>query len=153
MSVDNQRILTTEVEVIFRTSPLLFQDSNYLLDSVERSLPNNTQQHTPMTPIRARTQTSRSRFQRGNHSVTVSWVLITTILFCVKLKSYFHIYRNEVYNARIQLAVLDHNLHAKRGMARNSNGHQIYSQRYRKQTKKWDVTPRKEAKNMNTFPS
>ena len=43
--------------------------------------------------------------------------------------------------ARIQLAVLDHNLHAKTGMAKNKNGEPIYSRRYRKQTKKWDVTP------------
>ena len=48
--------------------------------------------------------------------------------------------------ARIQLAVLDHNLHAKRGMAKNKNGEPIYSRQYRKQTKKWDVTPCKEAK-------
>lgn len=62
-------------------------------------------------------------------------------------------HRNQVYHGRIQLAVLDHNLHAKRGMARNKKGEHIYSRRrYRKQTKKWDVTPCKEPKNYEYLP-
>ena len=48
--------------------------------------------------------------------------------------------------ARIKLAVLDHNLHTKRGIARNKNGEQIYSRRYR------DVTPCKEAKKYEYLP-
>ena len=54
--------------------------------------------------------------------------------------------------ARIQLAVLDHNLHAKRDLARNKKGEQIYSQRYRKQTRKWDVTPCKEPNKYDYLP-
>ena len=58
----------------------------------------------------------------------------------------------QVYHTRIQLAILDHNLHAKRGMARNKKGEQINSQRYRKQTKKWDASPCKEPKKYEYLP-
>ena len=54
--------------------------------------------------------------------------------------------RNQVYCARVQLAVLDHNAHADREVAKNNKGEQIYHRKYRKQTKKWDITPTKQIK-------
>ena len=63
-----------------------------------------------------------------------------------KMKILFIHHRNQAYMARIKLAVLDHNLHTKRGIARNKNGEQIYSRRYR------DVTPCKEAKKYEYLP-
>lgn len=54
--------------------------------------------------------------------------------------------RNQVYHARVQLAVLDHNAHVGREVATNKKGEQIYHRKYRKQTKKWDVTPTKHMK-------
>lgn len=54
--------------------------------------------------------------------------------------------RNQVYHARVQLAVLDHNAHVGREVATNKKGEQIYHHKYRKQTKKWDVTPTKHMK-------
>lgn len=54
--------------------------------------------------------------------------------------------RDRAYLTRIQLAVLDHNAHLQRKGATNSKGEQIYQRKYRKQSKKWDVTPLKEDK-------
>jgi len=41
----------------------------------------------------------------------------------------------------MQLAVLDHNEHREREAAVNKNGDIIYHRKYRKQIKKWDVSP------------
>ena len=54
--------------------------------------------------------------------------------------------RNQVYRAQVQLAVLDHNAHAGREVAKNEKGEQIYHRKYRKQTKKWDATATKQIK-------
>ena len=50
-------------------------------------------------------------------------------------------FRNESYIARIRLAVIDYNVYVERPIARNKEGDIIYHRKYRKQTKKWDVTP------------
>ena len=42
--------------------------------------------------------------------------------------------------------MLDHNAHVGREVATNKSGEQIYHRKYRKQTKKWDVTPTKQMK-------
>ena len=52
----------------------------------------------------------------------------------------------------MQLAVLDHNAHVKRAAATNSSGEQIYHRKYRRQSKKWDVTPVKENKHYKYIP-
>ena len=54
--------------------------------------------------------------------------------------------RNQVYCASVQLAVLDHNAHVEREVAKNKKGEQIYHRKYCKQTKKWDITPTKQIK-------
>ena len=41
----------------------------------------------------------------------------------------------------MRLAVIDYNAHVEREVARNREGDIIYHRKYRKQTKKWDVTP------------
>ena len=56
-----------------------------------------------------------------------------TYLFCTG--------RNQAYHTRIELAVFDHNTHVKRDHARNKKGDLVYHRKYRKQSKKWDVTP------------
>ena len=50
-------------------------------------------------------------------------------------------FRNESYTARIRLAVIDYNAHVERPIATNKEGEVIYHRKYRKQTKKWDITP------------
>lgn len=55
-------------------------------------------------------------------------------------------YRNQAYQTRIQLAVLDYNAHLCRDKAINKEGVQIYNQKFQKQTKKWDATPLLECK-------
>ena len=48
--------------------------------------------------------------------------------------------------------MIDYNAHVEREVARNREGEIIYHRKYRKQTKKWDVTPvrsRKEYPYMN----
>ena len=62
------------------------------------------------------------------------------------------IYRNEGYLARVQLAVLDHNAHTERSVALNKKGDAIYQRKYRKQTKKWDVTAVKSTKEYKYIP-
>ena len=37
--------------------------------------------------------------------------------------------------------MLDHNAHIKRDLAKNKKGDLVYHRKYRKQSKKWDVTP------------
>lgn len=50
-------------------------------------------------------------------------------------------FQNQAYVARMQLAVLDYNAHLQRDTAKNKKGEIVYQRKYRKQTKKWDVTP------------
>ena len=60
--------------------------------------------------------------------------------------------RNQAYVARMQLAVLDYNDHLQQEIAKNKQGEVVYQRKYRKQTKKWDVTPvrtKKEYKYMD----
>ena len=62
-------------------------------------------------------------------------------------------FRNESYIARVRLTVIDYNAHVEREVARNRAGDIIYHRKYRKQTKKWDVTPvhcRKDYSYMNS---
>lgn len=49
--------------------------------------------------------------------------------------------RNQGYKACVKLAVLDHNAHFQRAYRTNDKGEQTYHHKYRKQTKRWDVTP------------
>ena len=50
-------------------------------------------------------------------------------------------YRNQAYQTRIQLSILDHNKHCQREHMRSKDGNLLYHRKYRKQSKKWDVTP------------
>ena len=50
-------------------------------------------------------------------------------------------FRNESYTAHTCLAVIDYNAHAERPIVTNEEGEIIYHRKYRKQTKKWDITP------------
>lgn len=59
---------------------------------------------------------------------------------------YIILTRNQVYRAWVQLAVLDHNAHVRREVAKNKKGEQIYHRKYCKQTKRWDVTATKQIK-------
>jgi len=59
--------------------------------------------------------------------------------------------RNQSYNARIQLAVLDYNAHLDHGQAKNKEGNVIYNRKFQKQTKKWDATPSLVSKKYNRF--
>ena len=52
----------------------------------------------------------------------------------------------------MQLAVLDYNSHLNRDKAKNKDGVQIYNRKFRKQTKKWDVTPVLECKKYPHIP-
>ena len=54
----------------------------------------------------------------------------------------FYTYRNLAYQTRVQLAVLDYNLHLCRDKAKNKDGVQIYYRKFHKQTKKWDTSVR-----------
>ena len=49
--------------------------------------------------------------------------------------------RNQAYQARVQLAVLDYNAHLDHEKAKNKAGDIIYNRKFQKQTKKWDATP------------
>lgn len=64
-----------------------------------------------------------------------TFITIITIDICVWL------YRNQAYHTRIKLAVLDHNAHIDRNQAKTKNGKLMYHCKYRKSSKKWDVTP------------
>ena len=52
----------------------------------------------------------------------------------------------------MKLAALNHNAHLQRGHVTNTKGEQIYHRKYRKQTKKWDVTPVMENKKYEYIP-
>ena len=52
----------------------------------------------------------------------------------------------------MQLAILDHNVHTGRENVLNQNGDIIYHRKYRKQTKKWDVSPTKSNKTYKYIP-
>ena len=41
----------------------------------------------------------------------------------------------------MQLAMLDYDAHLEQETAKNRQGEIVYQRKYRKQTKKWDVTP------------
>ena len=60
--------------------------------------------------------------------------------------------RDQAYLARVQLAVLDHNMHVEREIATTAEGDQRYHRKYRKQSKKWDVTPVKVKKDYKYIP-
>lgn len=64
----------------------------------------------------------------------------------------YHNGRNEAYETRVRLAVLDHNAHVKRDHAKNRQGEIIYHRKYRKQSKKWDVTPTLKSKTFAYIP-
>ena len=52
----------------------------------------------------------------------------------------------------MKLAVLDHNAHLQRGHVTNAKGDKTYHRKYRKQTKKWDITPVMETKSYGYIP-
>ena len=52
----------------------------------------------------------------------------------------------------MKLAVLDHNAHLQRGHVTSAKGDKTYHRKYRKQTKKWDVTPIMENKKFEYIP-
>ena len=54
--------------------------------------------------------------------------------------------------ARVQLAVSDHNAHSERKAAVDNKGEQLFHRKYRKQSKKWDVTPLKSNKTYKYIP-
>ena len=58
----------------------------------------------------------------------------------------YAIFRNQAYQARIQLAVLDNNAHCLREPAHSRDGTAIHARKFRKPSKKWDVTPVKKSK-------
>ena len=62
------------------------------------------------------------------------------------------LYRNESYESRIQLAILDHNQHTKHNKRLNNKGEIIYQRKYRKQSKKWDTTQLLEKKKYKYIP-
>lgn len=61
--------------------------------------------------------------------------------------------RDQAYLARVHLAVLDHNAHVGREIATTAKGDQRYHHKYRKQSKKWDVTPVKAKKEYTYIPN
>ena len=56
------------------------------------------------------------------------------------------IFRNQAYQAHIQLAVLDNNAYCLREPAHSREGTAIHAHKFRKQSKKWAVTPVKKRK-------
>ena len=73
------------------------------------------------------------------------------LLYCPKRVSYQYvtvimnsniiIIISQGYETRVKLAVLDHNAHLQRNHITKQDGTKVYHRKYRKQTKKWDVTP------------
>jgi len=61
-------------------------------------------------------------------------------------------YRNSSYHTRVQLAVLDHNFHSNREQARRKSGELMFARKFRKQTKKWDITPTLKKKTYEYIP-
>ena len=53
----------------------------------------------------------------------------------------------------MQLAVLDHNLHISRKTYKNKSGKPMCNRKYRKASKKWDITPAMENKKFLYIPS
>ena len=73
-------------------------------------------------------------------------MLPNELIFSKDVNCLLHIYyickffRNQSYQARIQLSVLDYNAHINRDKAKNKEGDTIYARKFRKQTKKWDAS-------------
>ena len=63
----------------------------------------------------------------------------------------FLVYSNDVFKARTQLAIIDHNHHIGREQVTTSQG-QAYHRQWKRRTKEWDVTPRKEKKSYSYIP-
>ena len=53
----------------------------------------------------------------------------------------------------MQLAVLDHNFHTSRKSYTNKSGEPAFHRKYRKASKKWDVTPTMETKEYLYIPT
>lgn len=53
----------------------------------------------------------------------------------------------------MQLAVLDHNFHTSRKPYTNKSGEPVFHRKYRKASKKWDITPAMEAKEYLYIPT
>ena len=77
-------------------------------------------------------------------------VFITCLLHCTQhipmaehasLTISLCFFRNQAYQTRIQLSILDHNKHCHREHMRSKDGNLLYHRKYRKQSKKWDSTP------------
>lgn len=92
-----------------------------------------------------------------NHSTVCCWVTLPKelpigkdFLYIYKISDQIKYYRNEGY--LVQLAVLDHNALRGRENALNHNDDIIYHRKYKKQTKKWDVTPTKSKKLYKHIP-
>ena len=64
---------------------------------------------------------------------------------------YNFICSNDVFRARTQLAVLDHNHHLHRKQVVTREG-PAYHRQWKRRTKEWDVTPRKENKDYSYIP-
>ena len=62
-----------------------------------------------------------------------------------------HLCSNEVFRARTQLAIVDHNHHLQRQQVLTREG-PAYHRQWKRRTKEWDVTPRKEKKNYSYVP-
>ena len=73
------------------------------------------------------------------HITTVHYIYIIAMPFIL-------LCRNEAYQAHIQLVVLDNSAHCLREQACNKVGTAIHACKFRKQRKKWDVTPVKKGK-------
>ena len=68
------------------------------------------------------------------------------------LSSYYFYNRNQEYEAHVKLAALYHKAYLQRGHMTDTKGEKTYHQKYRKQTKKWDVTPVMENKKYECIP-
>ena len=98
---------------------------------------------------------------QGYWSRFITWYLLIVLRefltseFCFDIYwscAYYFYNRNQGYEARVKLAALDHNAHLQRGHLTNAKGEKIYHRKYRKQTKKWDVTPVMANKKYNYIP-
>ena len=72
-------------------------------------------------------------------SVSSSTVILYNIVLMLSL-------RNQAYDARIQLAVLDYNNHNRRDLAKKKDGNYTYHRKYQKASKKWYTTATLESK-------
>ena len=73
--------------------------------------------------------------------LSVSVIFYRTIYCYCNMCHLLIVFSNESYIACIRLAVMDYNAHAERPVARNKEGDIVYHRKYKKQTKKWDITP------------